>query len=143
MLAVLARRAGRGLGYGLLVGLGVGVLARTMMRAVALAAGEETGFSLGISLAIVGMLTVVTLPGALMLGLWQGRGRWVAVGVSAVLVVGVHLPEAAAVLTGDEAAVLSTGRWLLLGAVLAVWVAGLALLLRCLARWTRVTAPAC
>ncbi|GAA3650015.1 hypothetical protein GCM10022237_07200 [Nocardioides ginsengisoli] len=137
LLHTVLRRTGRGLAAGFLVGIAVGVLSRAMMRVVALVfAREEPGFHLGDSLAIVGMLTVVTMIGGVVLALWQVRGRWLAYLLAAALVIGLHVPEALVVLEPDNTFLLTGRRWAMLDATLVVWTLALLVLVGLVARLT-------
>ena len=145
LLHTVLRRTGRGVAAGLAVGVAIGILSRAMMRVVTLVIDRDPpGFHWVFSLAIVAVLAVLTTIGSVLMALWQGRGRWVAYLVAAVLLLGIHVPEMRVTLASDGVFLLTDGRRLLLDAVLVAWAFGLLGLLGLVARLTseRVTRAA-
>lgn len=135
----LRRALVQGTAAAVLWGLVAAALSRLLMRAAVLVTGGDPGFSVVGTAGIAVAYVVVLLPGAIALAYSAHRWPWAVFGAGAVLLatqaVNIGLQDLAA------APGLSTGRWALLGLVLAAMAAvhaGHAVLV---ARWARRAAP--
>jgi hypothetical protein len=128
----------------LLWGLAAALVFRLLMRVVAEVTSTAPTFSLGGTVFIAVFFVVLALPGAVALACSRGRWPWLVLGTG----LGLLVVQAVGVGSSDLGVThhLTTGEWVLLGAVFAamagVVVAEAWLIARTARRWAADPTPA-